>query len=642
MNPKDFIYDVETFNNVFLFVLKNVETNNRWIYELSPRRNDSHELAIMLHRLRDFGARMVGFNNIHFDYPVVHEFLRLWKSGGLVDPHLLHLKGKSIIEADHGDRFAHRIWDSDHFVSQMDLFLIHHFDNRAKTTSLKALEFNMRSHTVEDMPFDPNIPIAYAEMIDVGIQYCCHDVNETHKFYDHTWPMIRLRSELSKKFGIDMTNFNDTKIGKRIFIHELEWRAPGICFDRSSGKKVPRETYRRQINLGEIIFPYIHFKTAEFKRGLDFLRSTIITDTRNPIELKDFHVELRGFRFDIQAGGIHGSRENVIVHADDDHELLDVDVASYYPNLAIKNRLYPAHLSEIFCDVYDEIYQRRKSYDKKSGESAALKLALNGVYGESNSAFPNPFRDPQYTMSITFNGQLLLCMLAEWLLEHPGIELIQINTDGLTARVRRDAREWFDKCFEAWQLYTKLELEKVNYRSMFIRDVNNYIAVGVDGKIKRKGEYQWITSEPNNVALSKVWSQDWSALVIPMAAEAHLVRGERVDHFIYNHGDPFDFMLRAKVKRSDALVAVTPGGENVLPNLTRYYVAKTGPQLFKVMPPLAKQLAVNADAPARRIAVQKGWPVRVCNTVDDWRSDLLDHSYYIEQANKLVRMKPYG
>lgn len=639
MNPKDFIYDVETFNNVFLFVIKNVQTGNRWIFEISPRRNQSHELAIFLHQLRDFGARMVGFNNIHFDYPVIHYFLELWRQYGLIDPHWLHLKGREIIDGGQENRFANRVWESDHFVEQMDLYMIHHFDNRAKATGLKALEFNMRSHTVEDMPFDPNIPITTPEMIDIGIRYCCHDVNETHKFYDHTWPMIKLRSELSEKFGIDMTNFNDTKIGKQIFIHELENRAPGICYDRISGKKVPRETYRRFINLGEIIFPYIQFKTPEFQRALDFLRSTTIYDTRNPPELKDFHVMLRGFRFDIQAGGIHGSLEKTIVHADADHELLDVDVASYYPNLAIKNRVYPAHLSDIFCDVYDEIFQRRKTYDKKSGESAALKLALNGVYGESNSAFPNPFRDPQYTMTITFNGQLSLCMLAEWFLEHPGISLIQINTDGLTARVHRDARPWFDQCFHAWQIYTRLELEKVNYKSMFIRDVNNYIAVGTDGKIKRKGDYQWFTGEPNNVALSKVWSQDWSALIVPKAAEAVLVRGERLEDFIYGHTDPFDFMLRAKVRRGDNLVAEQPGLSRVLPGLTRYYVAKEGPQLFKVMPPLPRQLAVNPSAPPRRTAVQKGWSVRICNTVEDWRTDLLDHRFYIEQAEKLIRMQ---
>jgi len=34
-------------------------------------------------------------------------------------------------------------------------------------------------------------------------------------------------------------------------------------------------------------------------------------------------------------------------------------------------------------------------------------------------------------MTITINGQLLLCMLAERLAVIPSLELIQVNTDGI-------------------------------------------------------------------------------------------------------------------------------------------------------------------------------------------------------------------
>ena len=42
------------------------------------------------------------------------------------------------------DKFSHTVFPSDRFVDQIDLFKIHHFDNKAKMTWLKALEFNMR------------------------------------------------------------------------------------------------------------------------------------------------------------------------------------------------------------------------------------------------------------------------------------------------------------------------------------------------------------------------------------------------------------------------------------------------------------------------------------------------------------------
>ena len=45
-------------------------------------------------------------------------------------------------------------------------------------------------------------------------------------------------------------------------------------------------------------------------------------------------------------------------------------------------------------------------------------------------------------MTITLNGQLLLCMLAEQMMKVPGLEMIQINTDGMTYRVPDEYVDW--------------------------------------------------------------------------------------------------------------------------------------------------------------------------------------------------------
>src|SRR3546814_8343689 len=61
-------------------------------------------------------------------------------------------------------------------------------------------------------------------------------------------------------------------------------------------------------------------------------------------------------------------------------------------------------------------------------------------------------------------------------------------SDGLTVRVPRRL-EWLinDAC-AWWQTVTGLALEEARYSMMHIRDVNNYVAVGENGKIKTKGE----------------------------------------------------------------------------------------------------------------------------------------------------------
>lgn len=615
--PKDYMYDVETYRNYFVCTVVHIASRQRWIFEIYDDVDQSHELAIMLHWLKVNKCRMVGFNNAHFDVQIINELLRLYTEYGKVTAFHLFMKAQQVI----GE--GSQLWPSDWCVDQLDPFKIHHFDNKAKTTSLKALEVNMRSTLVIDLPYPPDTDLTPEQRREV-LAYNCHDVNQQIDFYIHSLPMIAFRDELTAKHGRNFANFNDTKIGKEIIIMRLEEALPGITGTRSQ----PRQTHRDWIDFGKLILPYIAFQRPEFQRILDYLKTTRIAghETNAPRALDKLSTTVRGFTFDFGAGGIHGSVKKQIVRPDADHELIDVDVKSYYPNIAIVNKIFPEHLTERFCSIYEEVYKERGKHPKKSTESAMLKLALNGVYGDSNNVY-SVYYDPAYTMAITINGQLLLCMLAEWLLWHDGITLVQINTDGMTARVHRDAKAWFEHCCTEWQRITRLELESVNYAAMFIRDVNNYIALDTKGDVKRKGAYQWFTGEPNNVGVSLAWHQDWSALVVPKAVQAAMIDGADLETFINQHTDPFDFMLRVKVPRNSQLVTST--GER-LQNLTRYYVARSGPELFKMMP------ALKGKTEPRRFAIEKGWRVGIVNDARlfDWSN--LNRSYYIQEAQKLV------
>lgn len=640
----DWVYDVETMQNVFCCTSKHVRTGQRYIHEISQWQNHSTHFVAFLRALREMKARMIGFNNLGFDYLIIHYILQLFETQGIVFPEQIYRKKEEIFRAQEFNKWAHQIWESDHFITQIDLYKIHHFDNPAKRTSLKALECNMHSPLVEDMPVAYDA-ILTPEQVPQLIGYNCHDVNETERFLGHTYPMIRFREELSASTGLNMLNYNDTKIGKKFLINELERRVPGLCFRRTSEGKKPNETYRSSVPLGPLILPFITFRDPELNRVLAYLRTVDLVDTNKPPELKGLKATLRGnWEIYFGAGGGHASLSSAIVRADPQHEILDVDVKSFYPNIAIKNRMYPEHLTEIFCDIYNDLYQQRSKLPKKSGKSAMLKLALNGVYGESNSAWPTPFKDPAYTMATTINGQLMLSMLAEWLLGHPGIQPIQLNTDGITVKVHHSARAWFDQVCKAWEWTTALELETANYQSMFIRDVNNYIAVGIDGKVsKRKGVYQHDTSDPNNIAVSLGWSQDWSALVVPKAAEAALVRGVVPVEFIARHDDPFDFMIRERSTGRNRLALHRPApGQASLEFLTqtvRYHIAvPPAPTLVKIMPPLDRKLRDDPNSPERHIRVNVGWSVNVCNRMETFDWNTLDRRWYVEETKKLIGM----
>ena len=660
------IYDIETFPNCFTFF--GIYQNQEFTFEISDRKDERSMLVSFMNEIAKKQIKMVGFNNYGFDYPVIHF---IYKNHKIITINDIYEKAMSII-SNFDARFQHIIWDNDQIVPQVDLFKIHHFDNKAKMTSLKVLEFNMRSDSVEDLPF-PVGTILNDEQKDVLIKYNRHDVLQTEKFFYHSASQIMFREELSKKYNRNFINHNDTKIGKDYFIMILEENNPGVCYKVVNGKKTTVQTIREEIVLKDIILPYIKFERPEFTNILNFFKSKSIKETMgifsglNCMVEQSFYIteadlifkpkttkkcSINNFRFDFGTGGIHGSVKKQAIYADKDYILQDWDVASYYPNLAIVNNFYPEHLGLDFCEIYKDVYEQRKRYKKGTSENAMLKLALNGVYGDSNNQY-SPFYDPQYTMSITINGQLLLCMMVDQLLKIPNLELIQINTDGLTIKYPRLYTQTVCAIMKEWETLTGLTLENVEYSKMFIRDVNNYIAQDVKGKAKRKGAYDF------NLG----WHQNHSALIIPKAASEFLINNTPVELYIRSHTDLHDFMLRTKIQRSHTLLW---GGDKVQ-NTTRYYISTDGDILEKLLPAagpvgafkrangllesyyqsILSEVGEHWDArihtknkskyEERKTSIQQGWTVQVCNNIKDFTFNDLNYDYYIEKAIELIK-----
>ena len=406
----DYGYDIETLPNFFSIIITRVTDRSSWRFIITPWCNQGKELNMFLNHLRTSNGRMVGFNNLAYDYPMVHMIMSY---SGMVTNEMLYSKSQSIINADFND-WSHQIWEQDRCIPQIDLLKVHHFDNQAKRTSLKMLEFNMRMDSIEELELDFNKPVKPSDT-PVVLDYNDHDVNATNLFYAFSRAEIAFREQLSEKYGKDFMNHNDTRIGQEFFVMELAKK--GI----KAGKW--NQTFRSSIRVSDIILPYVQFERPEFNEILKFFRESVI----NPEQIKGFFkgvsCTVDGFQFDFGAGGIHGSVNREVIVPPAGWILKDSDVSSYYPNLAIKNRFYPLHLGEAFCDAYLDVYEQRKQYPKKTAENNMLKLALNGVYGKSNDKH-SPFYDPQYTMSITINGQLLLCMLAEQLMKIPELKML--------------------------------------------------------------------------------------------------------------------------------------------------------------------------------------------------------------------------
>lgn len=272
LNDNYVVYDIEVLRNVFTCVIETPDKRQE-VYEISPRANDSQKFMERLHELQLNETYMVGFNNNGYDYPVLHTFIHnLYGLSAKEVTNGLYRKSQLIIKSN--DRFEHTLWENNHFVKQIDLYVMNHFDNKAKHTSLKRLQFNMRLENIEEFELDFDKPIKKASDIDKLISYNRHDVHSTHEFLLKCKSAIAFREKLTNDSDKSYYNFNDTRIGGDYFLTRLGKEVgEHILYEYVDGRRIKRQTPRDVVPIKDIIFDNIHFSTPEFDRVLKRLKT---------------------------------------------------------------------------------------------------------------------------------------------------------------------------------------------------------------------------------------------------------------------------------------------------------------------------------------------------------------------------------
>jgi len=360
--------DIEVYPNLFIYVGHSLEGDERYEYVLHAS-DEVNTLGEFLDRMTN-GIAMMGFNNVGYDYPVLHYMFGMYRDVSPAKTCMgIYRYSEQLINSNDKPWFK----DNEIRIPQFDLYLMHHFNNKAKACGLKHIEIAMRMENVEDLPFAPGTFIDKSDVKTV-LDYCHHDVAATKQFALASKQEIELRKGLSKSYGLKLYDANDPKIGSEII---LKFIAEKMGIPHWEIRKM--RTYRNGgLDLNDIILPYIKFNTPEFSSVLDKFKNTVVRDTKGDLK---HQMTFRGVPYDYGTGGIHACTASGSYHEDEQHMIYDIDVQSYYPNLAIRNKKAPQHLGDAFCEVYETIFETRKTFAKGTPENYGLKIALNGVYG---------------------------------------------------------------------------------------------------------------------------------------------------------------------------------------------------------------------------------------------------------------------
>lgn len=644
------VHDYETLSNCFIAVFEDIKTENREIFVCHKSKNDILELVTFLERNIAYNEWHVSFNGLGFDSQITEHILRskeqLLEQDGNTIAKFLYNKAQDTIQRQRNGEFL-EFSPRELSIRQVDVFKLNHWDNPAKRSSLKWIQFSMDWKNIMDMPIHHTTEIQTKEQIDEIITYCINDVKSTKQIMLLSKSQIDLRRALTEEYGIDLFSASEPRISKELFLYFLSKQTKIKKYDLKQMR-----TLRNKITVADIILPYVKFETATFQKLLAKFKDVVIYPNETKGGFK-YSVQYKGVKTDYGLGGIHGARESKVYESDDEMVIMTSDVTSFYPNLAIRNKWAPAHLPEKeFCELYEWFFEERKKIPKKDPKNYVYKIILNSTYGLSNDQ--NSFLyDPEFTMKITINGQLSLSMLYEMIMERiPNAVPLMQNTDGLETIIpRKYVDQYYEICAE-WEQLTNLQLEHDTYQKLVLGDVNNYIAVheysevheDLYRKLKESNPYDLFKEENGkfyyagtkckgrfefaNLALHK----NKSFLIIPKTLFNYFVHGVEPLDTIKANTNIFDFCGGVKIKGDWKFVLHSSKDGSYktedLQQTIRYYISKEGSKIIKSHLTDNRQIQVEAGK-----WLQKTFITAEEKDFDDYQ---INYDYYLQKVNKEI------
>lgn len=655
-NRQIWVYDIETLKSCFTYTGYNIDTKEIVQYVLHKDRFELTELITHLEQCKG----QIGLNNIGFDYPIIHYILQNYKDwqfkryNYLIEHEeiisLVYNKAQEIIQAQNDDKFANQIREKDWKIHQLDLYKLWHFDNKAKRTGLKWIQYMIDYPNIEEMSLHHSTDNITLEQVDFILSYNLNDVMSTYELFkitkgDTLHPLykgidkIQLRKDILSEFKIQCLNYNDVKIGDEI---------NKVTYSKLSGINkydIPRKgTFRKSIKVKDCIKIPIQFESLELQHFYnEFLQKEFNPQKVKEEKGKEF--TFKGLDISFGFGGIHSVDKPRLIETDDEYYLSDKDCTGMYPRTIIEQQLYPQHLGPDWYKGCEYIYNERankykpliKKGDKKAQSfSEAYKLANNGgSFGKTNEVFSWQY-DPLVTFSITIFNQFALLKFAEMLLLN-NISVVSLNTDGCLSLVRYDQKDLYTQLSNEWEVLSRHTLEETLYSKFIQTSVNDYIAVTLDGKVKKKGDF---TTE---FELHK----NKSARIVPLALEEYFINNIPIKKTIHSHKNIYDFCLGVKSIGDAELIAFDKKTlkETKLQKINRYYISTNGINILKRLPKLegkhsTNQLDIfgNIDDGTRESEIEAGWLSTVFNKYieKDFKDYNICYKYYEERCNKII------
>ncbi|AOT27922.1 DNA polymerase [Leuconostoc phage CHB] len=190
-------------------------------------------------------------------------------------------------------------------------------------------------------------------------------------------------------------------------------------------------------------------------------------------------------------GGLHSAKgrietnkrgtKKIVYDVVDETDVQQWDSGSHFPNIMLRDNL----LGQVTNKFRNLVTERLKNKALGNPLAGTQKIIINSVYGllrlQSSKLY-----NPKSAIRVNVSGMVAIYNLANHL-DLVG-NVYQVNTDGIAFKPYPDVtQETLDNIKQRWEDEFKLQLEVSSFKRLIQRDVNNYIAVKQNDKLKLKG-----------------------------------------------------------------------------------------------------------------------------------------------------------
>lgn len=279
--------DIEVYPNCFLAGVKDLDSKEGRIFEISKYKNDLQECISFFNNFKSY---MITFNGIHYDQPVlayICQDLNGSKDNAITLTEKIHDFSSTVINADRIDsRYKYYFkW------TPIDLYMYWSRMLRlSKKISLKGLGIQINYPVVQELPYEPGTYLTKEQIEEVKVYNYKHDLGIMEKLIDHPvmWQgkpttfrkQIQLRGNIHKEYNLNkfIYSWDAPKIASELLLSfyaksqnmsswELKKQQEGYI-----GKgRLPLEDPKFKLPIFQKLFKDMSVATRDFHQDIIFL-----------------------------------------------------------------------------------------------------------------------------------------------------------------------------------------------------------------------------------------------------------------------------------------------------------------------------------------------------------------------------------